>query len=117
MRRIALALLLLTGPLSVGDVGSRFPAALVQVARAQPNSVNGRRLEDAPISRLPPDGVSPSDRVAGPGGLTLDAGPSNGTPFSSTPSGTLSGGGTPEADSDTVRESPDSGRATPNLSR
>ena len=52
----------------------------------------------------------------GPGGLALDAGPANGTPFSDTPSGTLSGGATQAAD-DAVRNPAGTNGGTPNLSR
>ena len=44
-----------------------------------------------------PPGVAPVDRVAGPGSRTLGAGPVNSTPFSATPTGTLSGGSGGEA--------------------
>ena len=62
---------------------------------------------------IPEPGLSPADRVAGEGSRTLDAGPTNSTPFSSTPSGTLSSGGTQASNSDRVNAPADGSGVTP----
>ena len=115
---IVLAVGLLAAPLALfGSPGAGTPSGgLVQVASAQVPAKTGVFV-DAPVPRVDPAGISPADRVAGAGGRTLDAGPANGTPFSSTPSGTLGGGGTGESNADAIRSPADAGDTTPNLSR
>jgi hypothetical protein len=88
------------------------------VANAQtPNTYNGRKLEDAPVPAIMPPGVSPADSVSRPGSGTIDAGPLNATPFSDTPSGVLSDGGTQTSKSDRTLSPADTSGVTPNLSR
>ena len=117
---IVLAVGLLAPPLAlVASTGQGTPpASLIQTAKAQTSAPAGARVfEPAPVPGVDPAGVSPADRVAGAGGRALDAGPTDGTPFSSTPSGTLHGAGTQESDADAVRSPADAGATTPNLSR
>lgn len=116
---IVLAVSLLAAPLSL--VG--LPDSGASAAGAPPpdqtvsNTINGRALLPAPVPDGPESGVSPVDRVAQPGTHSLDAGPINGTPFSDTPSGTLSDGGTQIDRGDRTFTPADSPGATPNLGR
>ena len=81
------------------------------------DTVNGRILTDAPVPTVGPAGISPANRVAGEGSRTLDAGPTNSTPFSSSPSGTLSSGGTQIGNSDRVNAPASGSGVTPNLGK
>ncbi len=115
-RAIVVAIGLLAAPLSFLDT----PKAATPVwLAADPveSSVNGHRLESAPVPTVGPPGISPVDRVAGAGSRTLDAGPVNSTPFSATPSGTLSSGGDQESVRDRVQSPADTSGVTPNLGR
>ena len=117
---IVLAVGLLTSPLALlASPDSTASAAGISLVADPPLSsetVNGHPLLPAPTV-TPDDGVAPVDRVAGSGSRTLDAGPVNSTPFSNTPSGTLSSGGTQISNADRV-ESPSGGAGvTPNLGR
>ncbi len=109
---IILAVGLFAAPLAF----SPWPSAVAQTSARPADSINGRPLQDAPVPRIGPAGVSPADRVAGPGSRALESGPVDGTPFSSTPSGTLSGNGS-QADSDRGSLPTGSTDSTPNLSR
>ena len=115
---IVLVVGLLAAPLALfGSPETGTPSTgFLQAANAQVPAKTGVFV-DAPVPRVDPAGISPSDRVAGPGGRALDAGPADGTPFSSTPSGTLQGGGTTESNADGIRSPADPGDTTPNLSR
>lgn len=61
------------------------PRASVPITRENDLSIT----RPAPVPGVLPDRVSPADRVAGagPGGQAHEAGPANGTPFSSSPAG------------------------------
>ena len=79
--------------------------------------MDGRVLQPAPVPSIDPPGVAPVDRVAGAGSRTLDAGPVNSTPFSATPTGTLSSGADQPSVRDRVRSPADATESTPNLGR
>ena len=81
------------------------------------DTVNGHVLTDAPVPNSPPAGLPAVDRVAGEGSRTLDAGPTNSTPFSGSPSGTLSSGGTQVSSADRVNAPADDSGVVPNLGR
>ena len=95
---IAFAVAVVAIPLSLVPPSYRpiANAVFTPVADATPATTkDGRPLVDAPVSALsPPPGGSPAESVAEPGTHSAAAGPSNATPFSSTPSGTLGEGGT-----------------------
>ena len=116
---IVLAVSLLAAPLSL--IG--LPESGASAAGAPPadqklsNTINGHALLPAPMPDGSESGLSPVDRVAQPGSHSLDAGPINGTPFSDTPSGTLSDGGTQIDRGDRTYTPADSPDATPNLGR
>ena len=80
-------------------------------------AVNGRPLTDAPLSSLGPEGRPPVDRAARPGTASSDAGPVNGTPFSATPSGTLSEGGSQTDQHDRSLAPANADGVVPNLGR
>ena len=95
-RTIVLAVGLLAAPLSLmlSPEGSSLRPSRVWIAAASAEeSVNGHVLTAAPVPGDSGGGRSPADRVAGAGSRTMDAGPTNSTPFSSTPTGATSGGG------------------------
>ena len=117
---IVLAVGLLATPLSLlaaSSPGAPAPAN-IWTAAAVPfeSSINGHARHPAPRPPVGPPGVAPVDRVAGPGSRTLDAGPVNSTPFSDTPTGTLSGGGTQESVRDRT-VAPAGSSVTPNLGK
>ena len=117
---IVLAIGLLASPLALLASPDSMASAdsFTQLVGAQSSdTVNGRVLTDAPVPSIGPTGVTPSDRVAGEGSRTLDAGPTNSTPFSSTPSGTLSSGGSQTSNTDRVNAPSDASGVTPNLGR
>ena len=100
--------------------GAILPApvdAILLVADGPTKSINGRPLVDAPLSSLGPAGLPPVDRAAQPGTASQDAGPVNGTPFSATPSGTLSEGGSQTDQHDRSLAPADAGGVVPNLGR
>ncbi len=118
-RLIALAVGLLAVPLALaatpGTASSQ--ASLFPVAALPEDSVNGHLLTPAPMpSELPP-GVPAVDRVAEPGSHTLSAGPTNSTPFSDTPTGTLSEGGDQGSQRDRTMSPADTSGETPNLGK
>ncbi len=116
---IILAVSLLAAPLSLlglPDSGANAAGAPPADQRVS-NTVNGRALLPAPVPSGLEDGVSPVDRAAEPGTHSFDAGPINGTPFSDTPTGTLSDGGTQIDRGDRTFTPADSPGATPNLGR
>ena len=80
-------------------------------------SVGGRPLVDAPLSALGPTALPPVDRAAQPGTHSDSAGPVNGTPFSSTPSGTLSEGGTQPDQHDRSFAASNNSGVVPNLGK
>jgi hypothetical protein len=90
---IVLAIQLLTAPAAAGLT------QLVQNPTGVPDqTVHGQTLMDAPVSPLSPpakSGVATTDRAAGGGGRSTDAGPPNATPFSGTPTGTPAQGSQP----------------------
>ena len=117
---IVLAVGLLAAPLSLlaAPDSTTPPSGNVLLAAAPlEGSVNGHPLEPAPIPTVGPAGVSPVDRVAGPGSHTLDAGPTNSTPFSDTPTGSLSEGGTEGSQRDRTLSPSDTTGMTPNLGK
>ena len=117
-RTIVLAVGLLAAPLSMLAVPDRsMGAAITTVAVPLPNTVGGRVLEPAPVPTVDAAGVSPADRVAGAGTRSTGAGPLNSTPFSATPSGTLSDGGDQASQRDRTFAPADGAGATPNLGR
>ncbi len=111
---LAAPLALLASPDSTA-VAAGFPQLIAQ--NDVSNTVNGRPLVDAPVPSIPPAGLPPVDRVAGEGGRALAAGPTNSTPFSNTPSGMLSDGGTQVANADRVYAPANDSGVTPNLSK
>ena len=118
-RTIVLAVGLLAAPLSMLAAPDPSAGAGPIWAAAAPlqDTVNGRALEPAPVPALDPVGLPPVDRVAGPGTQSLSAGPVNSTPFSATPSGTLSDGGDQASQRDRTFAPADSSGTTPNLGR
>ena len=127
-RLVAVAVAVVAAPLSlVSPASSPFagPSLTPTLANDEigviEKTIGGRPTVDAPLSNLPDQGISPVDRVAQPGSRTLesgpDAGPINGTPFSSTPTGTLSDGGTQIARSDRTLAPADGDGVVPNLGR
>ena len=119
---IVLTVGLLASPLALmtapgNPMGS---ASLITAANAQTSdTINGRVLTPAPVPSIQPPGVAPVDRFGGPASQTTNAaGPANSTPFSSTPSGTFTGGnGTETAQSDRILTPAEGQDTTPNLSR
>ena len=116
---IVLAIGLLAAPLSLlaAPDPAPTPANLLLAAAPLEGSVNGHALEPAPLPTVGPAGISPVDRVAGPGSHALDAGPTNSTPFSATPSGTLSEGGSQGSQRDRTEAPSDTTGVTPNLGK
>ncbi len=117
---IVLAIGLLAAPLALivsPDNEASAAGSQVFAAAQSQDTINGHVLTDAPVSSIPPQGVAPVDRVAGEGSRTLDAGPINSTPFSSTPTGTLSSGGTQVSNADRVNAPADASGVTPNLGK
>ncbi len=118
-RTIVLIIGVLAAPLSlqVAPQTSASGTGNLWLTAGTEDSVNGHVLTPAPVSNLDPDGVSAVDRAAQPGSHTLDAGPTNSTPFSSTPSGTLSEGGDQGSQRDRSLSPADQSGVTPNLGR
>ena len=79
-------------------------------ALAQP-----RGYTPAPVPSLPAPTVAPSERVGGPGLQSTNTGPTDSTPFSAQPSGTLVG--SDRIGQDTKNETPGGIPTTPNLSK
>ncbi len=110
---LAVPVSLMTNPPgSQGAAADQFnPSAVMRVQalnRYQP-------FTPAPVSPLSGSGqLPPSERAAGPGSHSFDAGPVNGTPFSDTPSGTLSDGGAQVSRGDRTYTE---GNVTPNLGK
>ncbi len=109
---LAAPLALLTSPDNTA-AAEGFPQLLAD--NDVSNTVNGRPLADAPTPSVEPAGVAPSERVAG--ARTVEAGPVNSTPFSNTPSGTVSGGGDQIANADRVDAPSNDPVVTPDLSK
>lgn len=118
-RTIVLAVGMLAAPLSIfaGPTAPSGASAIWSVAAPLEDSVNGKALEPAPVPSIGPAGVAPVDRVAGAGSRTLGAGPVNSTPFSATPTGTLSEGGDQASQRDRTLAPSDASGVTPNLGR
>ncbi len=117
---LVLAVGLFTSPMAflvTPDTGAGATGFPTLAAAQTDETVNGHVLTDAPVPNIAPPGLPPVDRVAGEGSRTLDAGPTNSTPFSSTPSGTLSSGGTQVSNADRVNAPADGTGVTPNLGR
>ena len=114
---IILAVGLLAAPLSLGGLSESDAAGAPPADQGVSNTINGRALLPAPVPSELEAGVSPVDRMAQPGSHSLNAGPINGTPFSDTPTGTLSDGGTQIDRGDRTFTPADSPGATPNLGR
>ncbi len=118
---IAFAIALVASPLALltpaAGPATRQPLLLAADPSLTKATPDGRPLEDAPLSNLGPQNLPAVDRAALPGTHSADAGPINGTPFSDTPSGTLSEGGS-QADQHDRSFAPanDSG-VVPNLGR
>jgi hypothetical protein len=114
---IVLAIGLLASPLALlanpaGAPMTNSLTDLVQYTPAPPDqTIHGRPLTDAPVSNLPPLGVAPVDRAAGPGSRDLSAGPVNATPFSAAPTSNLAAG-SPATPNGTA-----AGVATPSLGK
>ena len=119
-RTIVLAVGLLAAPLSLlvaPQAASTGASNMLLIAASPEDTVNGHVLTPAPISGLPTPGVPAEDRVAQPG-HTLDAGPINSTPFSDSPTGTLSEGGDQASQRDRTLAPADSDSgAVPNLGK
>ncbi len=111
--KFSLAVALAAGPLALLPVSSTLAADQT----APTASVGGRPLVDAPLSALGPSALPPVDRAAQPGTHADSAGPVNGTPFSSTPSGTLSEGGTQPDQHDRSFAASNGSGVVPNLGR
>ena len=119
-RTIVLAIGLLAAPLSLlaaPGVPSSGASGFWLTAATTEDTVNGHQLSPAPVPDALPPGVAPVDRVAEPGSHTLSAGPTNSTPFSDTPTGTLSGGGDQASQRDRSLAATDGTGVTPNLGR
>ena len=116
---IVLAVALLATPLSLLAAASSPSATpeIWQAATPLESTVDGHALEPAPIPTVGPAGISPVDRVAGAGSRTLDAGPTNSTPFSATPPGTGSDGGDQGSVRDRTLAPSDTSGVTPNLGK
>jgi hypothetical protein len=114
---VVAAPLSLVSPASGPFAGPSLTATPVDDGGIIEKSIDGRPTVDAPLSNLPVEGLPPVDRVAGPGSHALASGPINGTPFSSTPTGTLSEGGTQIAQSDRTLAPADADGVVPNLGR
>ena len=111
---------LLASPLALLPLASHSAAGQPLLAADQTvgsSTLGGRPLVDAPLSTLGPARLPPVDRAAQPGTHSDSAGPVNGTPFSATPSGTLSEGGTqPDQHDRSFAASNDTG-VVPNLGK
>jgi hypothetical protein len=117
---IVLVVGLLASPLALlaSPDNTASAAGFPLVADIQGDStIQSQHLQDAPVPSVGPAGVAPVDRAAGAGGRTLDAGPTNSTPFSSTPSGTLSSGGAQISNADRVDSAAGGAGVTPNLGK
>lgn len=117
---LVLAIGLLASPLALlaSPDNTAVAAGFPTLAAAQGSeTINGHVLTDAPVPSVGPAGVAPVDRVGGEGSRTLDAGPTNSTPFSSTPTGSLSSGGTQVSNADRVNSPADGAGVTPNLGK
>jgi hypothetical protein len=110
---------LLAAPLALLAAPDSTPPLANVLLADQPleSSINGHPLAPAPVPSVGPAGISPVDRVAGPGSHALDAGPTNSTPFSATPSGTLSEGGAAGSQRDRTEAPSDTTGVTPNLGK
>jgi hypothetical protein len=118
---IVLAVGLLSAPLSLLGAPESPAAATdflnVADTAVTQTEVNGHLLVPAPMPTVGPPTVSRVDRLAGPGTHSMDAGPINGTPFSDTPSGTLSNGGSQVSQGDRSLSPSDGSGVTPNLGK
>lgn len=74
-----------------------------------------QRYTPAPVPRLAAPTVAPAERAGGPGMQATNTGPTDSTPFSASPSGTLVG--SDRIGQDTKNETPGGTPTTPNLSK
>ena len=94
-RTIIAAIGLLAAPLSLfAAPGATVlqPGAILPAAAPAESSVNGHKLEPAPMPTVGPAGVAPVDRAGGLNSPTAGAGPVESTPFSAAPQGMFSSG-------------------------
>jgi hypothetical protein len=89
---------------------SLLVVSVPMTAIAQP-----RGYTPAPVPNLPPPTVAPSERAGGPGLQAENTGPTDSTPFSAQPSGTLVG--SDRLGQDSKNETPGGIPTTPNLSK
>ena len=80
------------------------------IALAQP-----RGYTPAPVPNVAAPDVAPSERAGGPGLQATNTGPTNSTPFSAAPSGTLVG--SDRIGQDSKNETPGALPTTPNLAK
>ena len=85
-------------------------AGLPVMAHAQP-----RGYTPAPVPNVAAPTVAPSERAGGPGLQATNAGPTDSTPFSAAPSGTLVG--SDRIGQDSKNETPGGLPTTPNLAK
>jgi hypothetical protein len=111
---LAAPLSLLNAPESPAATTDFLPIADTAVTQTE---VNGHLLVPAPVPAIGPATLSRTDTLAGPGTHSMDAGPINSTPFSDTPSGTLSNGGAQISQADRSLAPADGSGVTPNLGK
>lgn len=104
---IILAVAILAGLPTPAWASRSEPTEFAQNTSGFHDTINGRRLEDAPVSSLRTPGVSPTDRAGTAGSATARTGPVDSTPFSGTPDSERGEGG--QAD----RVDPADGTASP----
>lgn len=91
------------------------PGTPPPVPARPPPTQGGPALSPAPVPNIVPEQVAPADRAGGPGLRSSNAGPTDSTPFSAAPTGTLRSGD--QVDRHTRDDGPSAGETTPNLGR
>ncbi len=96
----------------------RRQAALIVMLLAFPAAALAQTTPytPAPVPNAPAATVAPSERAGGPGMQSSNAGPTDSTPFSASPSQTLVGGNG-RIGQDTKNETPGGALTTPNLNK
>ncbi len=92
-----------------------FALSLLLVALPAMPRAQQQRYTPAPVPGVAAPTVAPAERAGGPGMQATNTGPTNSTPFSASPSGTLVG--SDRIGQDTKNETPGGTPTTPNLSK
>jgi hypothetical protein len=116
---IVLATGLLAAPLSLLAGQDNTPAPVVPAAdlSVTQTAVNGHVLTPAPMPAIGPSQGSRVDRMGGPDGQAMTAGPVNATPFSAAPAAPLTNAGAQTSPADRTAPPADGTGVTPSLGK